>query len=88
MVVNKHRWLVAIGSYIAITTALQIIASIVIAIGVATGMRGWFARFMLSFPTYGQVQLIVLASAIICIALFAAFYFTTRYMLNKRLNLQ
>jgi len=88
MVSNKHRWLVAIGAYIAITTAMQILAAIAMAIGAATGLFRGIEKFLLSFPSFGQIQLMFLGFMLLCAALFAAFYFTTRYMLKNRLNLQ
>jgi len=88
MLSNRYRWLVAIGAYIAITTALQIIVTVAIAIGVAIGAFGAFERFLLSFPTFGQIQLFALAIYLFSLALCAAYYFTTRYMLKNRLNLQ
>jgi len=88
MISNKHRWLVAIGAYIALTTAVQIIATVLFAVGAATGMFGMVEKFMMSFPTFGQVQLIMLIIILFTVILGAVFYLITRYMLKNRLNLQ
>ena len=88
MVANKYRWLVAVGAYLAIVTALQIIFTAGVAIGVATSFFDSFEWFIASFPTFGQIQIFVAGIMIICLALCAAFYIITRYMLKNRLNLQ
>jgi len=88
MVSDKYRWLVAIGFYIAITTALQIIVTVVIAIGAFSGTFSAIERFLLSFPTFGQINLFALIINLFSAVLCVAFYITTRYMLKNRLNLQ
>ena len=88
MISNKHRWLVAIGAYLVITTALQTIGAVFFSIGIVSGMFGDIGHLMLSYTTYGQVQLVVLMMLAVEAVLCAAFYITTRYMLNSKLNLQ
>jgi hypothetical protein len=88
MISNKYRGLVAFGAYIVITTALQIILTIAIAIGAAAGIFTDFERYLLSFTTFGQTQIIAWVIIALTAALCAAFYFVTRYMLKSRLNLQ
>jgi len=85
MLSNRYRWLVAVGSYIAIITVLQIVFAVAIATGVVSGT---FGRFMLNYPTFGQIQLIIAAVMLLCVVLGVIFYFITRYMLKNRLNLQ
>ena len=88
MISNKHRWLVAVGAFIVLTTALQVIVSVASVIGVSTGVFEQYYRLLLSFPSFGQVQLILLACMILSVGFLAAYYFITRYMLKNRLNLQ
>jgi len=88
MISNRHRWLVAIGAYLVITTALQIIFMIAIAICTATGAFDTFEWFLLSFPTFGQVQIFIAGVLLLCLLFSAVFYIITRYMLKNRLNLQ
>ena len=88
MVSNKYRWLVAVGAYIALMTALQTIGVIFATIGVAAGLYADIERFLLSFTLFGKTQIIVLIYFIIEATFCALYYFITRYMLKKRLNLQ
>ena len=88
MIANKYRWLVAIGAYLVITTALQIIGAVITAIGVYSGVFEAISNFFRNVASYNQAQVVILAlmagTAVLC----TAFYFITRYMLSKRLNLQ
>jgi len=88
MVANKHRWLVAIGSYIGLMTALQTVAAIFAAIGVSIGLFTDMERFLRSFTMFGQVQIIILIVFLVEAVLCALYYFITRFMLKNRLNLQ
>jgi len=88
MMSNKYRWLVAIGSYIAWTTALQILGVILIAIGTATSAFSSIERFLMSYPTFGTMQIIFIVCFVLEALFCTVYYITTRYMLSKRLNLQ
>jgi len=88
MVANKYRWLVAIGAYIALMTALQTIAAIFIAIGAAVGLSDGFQQFLLSFTLFGTIQMSVLIYFIVEAALCTLYFCITRYMLKNKLNLQ
>jgi len=88
MISNKYRWLVAIGAYLVITTALQIIGSVIAAIGVYTGIFETISNFFRNFASYSQFQAVILVVMFGVAILCTAFYFITRYMLSKRLNLQ
>jgi len=85
---NKHRWLLAFGAYVGITTAIQIIVSIVISIGVATAMFTWIGDYINGLSLFTQMQFFVVFIFAIELLSCAAFYFITRYMLKNRLNLQ
>jgi hypothetical protein len=88
MLSNKYRGLFAFGAYIVITTVLQIIVTSGVAIAVAVGFSHGFERYLLSFTTFGQTQIIAWLMLAFSAALCALFYFITRYMLKSRLNLQ
>ncbi|MCL2226402.1 MAG: hypothetical protein FWB97_02090 [Oscillospiraceae bacterium] len=85
---NKHRVLISFGAYIAITTVLQIIFTLLIAVGIWSGALHSFETAVLGFTSFGQAQvltwIIIALAAIPC----ALFYLITRYMLKNRLNLQ
>jgi hypothetical protein len=87
MISNKYRWLIAIAAYIAITTAMQIVTSIVAAVGIFAGIFESLMEIVRSFSLFGQIQVTLLAFSALSLALCAAFYFITRYMLGRRLNL-
>jgi len=86
MLVDKRRGLFAFGAYIVITTALQIIGAIIAGIAAALNITDLFD--FSSWSTFGQVQLVILLILLADVILCAAFYFVTRYMLKRRLNLQ
>jgi len=88
MISNKHRWLVAIGAYLVITTALQIIVTIFFSIGYVAGLFGNIELLMLNYTTFSQVQIVMLFVIVLEAVLGALFYFITRYMLKNKLNLQ
>ena len=86
MLVNRRRGLFTFGAFIVITTAMQTISAVLIAIAAAVHLSDWFN---LSFITiFGQIQALILtvllAEAILCVV----YYCITRYMLKNRLNLQ
>jgi len=88
MVFNRHRWLAALGAYFVISTALQIITSVVASIGVVSGLFDRVGNLFLNSPGPGVVHIVLLTVNVIGAMLCVAFYFITRYMLKNRLNLQ
>ena len=86
MLVNKRRGLFTFGAFIVVTTAMQIIGSILAAIIGAMNISLYFNTN--SLDAYGLSQLLIFillgAEVIMC----GAYYFVTRYMLKSRLNLQ
>ena len=88
MLINKHRWLAALGAYFAISTALQIITSVVASIGAVSGLFDRIGNIFLNSPGPGVIHLVFLIVNVIGAMLCVAFYAITRYMLKNRLNLQ
>jgi hypothetical protein len=86
MLVNKHRGLFTFGAYIVISTVLQIISSVIVAIMVALDMAEIFSfdKFFSSLNTHILLLIIIVIGTALC----AVFYFITRYMLKRKLNLQ
>lgn len=86
MLVNKRRGLFTFGAYVVITTVMQTLFAVLVAISAAVSIYDVFSLSSLSM--FGQIQvivlLIILCEAILC----AVFYFITRFMLERRLNLQ
>ena len=87
MVANKYRWLVAIGAYIGLMTAIQTIIAIFAAIGVSVGLFTDMERLLRSYTKFGTVQLFILGFFLLEAVLCALYYFLTRHMLKNRLNL-
>jgi len=88
MLANKYRWLVAIGAYVAWTTAMQTVAVVFISVGAASGLFDAIERFMRSFSTFGTILLSFAAYIVVESLLLSVYYIATRYMLRSRLNLQ
>ena len=86
MLVNKRRGLFTFGAFIVITTAMQTVFAILIAIVAALGLNDLLN--IVDLGIFGQSQVAIAAWMGCEAALFVAFYFTTRHMLKKRLNLQ
>jgi len=88
MLVNKHRGLFTLGAFIVITTVMQTISSILIAIASAIYMPDGFVQILSRIGVFGVSQLaallLFLSEAILCVI----YYVVTRYMLKNRLNLQ
>ncbi|MDR0491589.1 MAG: hypothetical protein LBH28_10145 [Oscillospiraceae bacterium] len=95
MLVNKRRGLFAFGAFIVITTAMQIISSILIVIGVALNIFGAFGNMSNGLSVtlngtsiFGQTQIAILLGLLVEAVTYVIFYAITRYMLKNRLNLQ
>ncbi|MCL2200400.1 MAG: hypothetical protein FWB75_00410 [Oscillospiraceae bacterium] len=92
MLVNKNRWLMAFGSYIAITTILQVvavlIATIIAALGFHDRLDGVLNSFLMNFSLFGQFQFLSWSVVGVTLVLCVVYYLITRHMLSKRLNLQ
>jgi len=80
MLANNHRGLVAFGAFFAISTILQITASIAIVLLAAWG-------FSATWSTFAFSQLILLGIIGMLLVLCIVFFFVTRHMLRYRLNL-
>ena len=85
MLVNKRRGLFTFGAYIVISTALQILFAIIVAIGAAIGITDWFD--FSAWNTFGLSQAVILLVLVIEAALCVGYYYITRYMLKRRLNI-
>jgi len=88
MMVNRYRWLLAIGAYFVITTGLQIIGAVILSIGVFSDIIRGIEQFLQRTDNFAILQIIFPIGAGTLLALCAGFYFITRYMLKSRLNLQ
>jgi len=89
MLVNKHRGLFSFGAFVVITTVLQILTSLVIVLGIAfPGAEQAINNFLNGLGNFaaGQVMMVFLMAGVLLGS--AVFYFVTRYMLKRRLNLQ
>jgi len=86
MMVNKRRGLFTFGAFIVLSTALQIVITIIVSIADATGVLDLLSFTMTS--TFGQTQVAVLVLIGTQAAVCAVYYFITRYMLKNHLNLQ
>ena len=86
MLVNKRRGLFTFGAFVVITTAMQILSVVIVAVLGALKLGDLFSINELS--TFSQIQLAVLMWFILEIVCCAAYYLITRYMLKNRLNLQ
>ena len=88
MLFNKYRALASFGAFVLITTALQIITTIIITVATFTGTFRSIDIWFDSVTTFSAIQAIIWASIAIIAVLGAIFYLITRYMLKNRLNLQ
>ncbi|MCL2122200.1 MAG: hypothetical protein FWH28_08130 [Clostridiales bacterium] len=89
MLVNKHRGLFAFAAFFVISSALQIAAAFANSIATALGLTSLIRNLRLElWNPYSLSQLFILisiaAQAFVCLL----FYFSTRYMLKNKLNLQ
>jgi len=82
MLVNRRRGLFTFGAFIVISTFLQTIFAILMAVAIALNVGATFNITRLS--SFGQAQVTILFFIAIEAILCAAFYFTTRYMLKRR----
>ena len=88
MLVNKRRGLFTFGAFIVLTTALQILFTIIVTIATALGIPDMLRSLTFAWSSFTKAQFTVLTVFLITAILCAVFYFLTRYMLKKRLNLQ
>lgn len=86
MLVNKRRGLLTFGAYIVISIVLQIIFAVVVAVLIALDAKDLLSFIM--FPNSFGIHIILLIIITAGLALCSAFYFITRYMLKRKLNLQ
>ena len=91
LLVNKYRWLFAFGALIVITTVLQVIQAILHIIVQSLSTVADYTGIILidmNMSDFGLSQIVLLMGIISELALCTAFYFITRTMLKRRLNLQ
>ena len=86
MLVNKRRWLFTFGAYIVITTAMQTILAVLVALGAS--FRIYDLLSINSMSDFGQIQIVILLVLVAEAAMCVVFYYITRHMLKNRLNLQ
>ncbi|MCL2426766.1 MAG: hypothetical protein FWD05_10585 [Oscillospiraceae bacterium] len=85
MLVNKRRGLMSFGVFVGITTIIQIIVAIATTI-FAINHTFDYTRFVnMSYFAIGQLVILIITT--IALIQYAVFYFITRYMLKRRLNL-
>ena len=88
MLVNKRRGLFSFGAFIVITTAVQTVYAVLMAVA---GAMGYFGRFDLianGVFVFRLSQVVVLVLCLCEVIMFVVYYLVTRYMLRRRLNLQ
>jgi hypothetical protein len=88
MLVNKRRGLFSFGAFIVITTAMQIIVTLLGVAGVVFYLPSFQTLSIYDLDVEGLVQTVFLIWLVLEAAFGAAFYFITRFMLKNRLNLQ
>ena len=88
MLVNKRRGLFAFGAFVVITTVLQILLAIGVAILRTMTIGNFFNRLFGGLSFFGGLQVAIVAIFICEIVMSAVFYLITRHMLKNRLNLQ
>ena len=86
-VAKKHKILAALGIYFAIYVVKQILGTIFIASGVTTDMFRNIGEFIQNHP-YGAAHLIICGYALLQAALGVLYFFITRLMMKKHLNLE
>jgi hypothetical protein len=86
MLVNKRRGLFTFGAFVVISTALQIMATILVTVSSSLNLVELLRIGDMS--QFGQSQFVILTVLVLEAVLCAGFYFTTRFMLKNRLNLQ
>jgi len=88
MFVNRRRILFAFGAFIVISSVMQTIAATIVSIASSLVKREALAGLFAGMSVHGWAQtilaFIIVAEVIACVV----FYFTSRYMLKNRLNLQ
>lgn len=88
MLVNKRRDLFAFGAFVVISTALQILLAIAIAIGAAFQIEfRWLDTLFSGRSAFETTQILVPVVILFEAALCALFYAITRHMLKRKLNL-
>jgi len=89
LLVNKRRGLFAFGAFVVITTVLQVLGTIaLVTVSVSSGVPNFFEGITRGMSGFGISQLVFAGAFIFALAQNALFYFITRYMLKRRLNLQ
>lgn len=88
MLVNKRRDLFAFGAFVAISTVLQIVLAIAIAIGAAFQAEfRWLDGLFNGLNAFETTQILIPMVILFEAALCALFYGITRYMLKNKMNL-
>jgi len=88
MLVDRRRGLFAFGAYVVITTAVQTLVAILIAIAAVTRLMDRIDAWFVDIGSFGQSQIVILVVIVGEAALCAALYYITRVMLKSKLNLQ
>lgn len=81
---NQHRIIAAFGAYIVITIILQIIASVLLAVGVVSNIE----VMLEGIDAVNAVQWFINGTTIFNVILCVLFYFCTQYIMQKHLNLE
>lgn len=84
---KKHRDAMAVVWFFVLSTALQFIGAMLMAGIVNTPLRALIS-WVVYFPETNQVQILLLMSCLLCLAVDAGFFFGTKYILKNRLNLE
>ena len=88
MLVNKRRGLFTFGAFIVVTTAMQILFSIIGSILRALNFRSLIEEIFGPYLTFGGTQFTIVSMLVCQLIMCVVFYLITRFMLKNRLNLQ
>jgi len=85
MLVNKRRGLFTFGAFVVFITVIQTVLAVAISI---IAVMNFASVDISQISTFGVLQTVILFWLALEAAVCAVFYFITRYMLRRRLNLQ
>lgn len=82
---QKHRVAASVGAFVGINVLLNLVASLAF-----TPVANWFfdSGRQWSMDVTGTIWLVFLVLLLVCLIQIVIFYFPTRYILNRHLNLE
>jgi len=88
MLTNKRRGLFSFGAFVVITTAMQILTATIAYIAFTLSLQRTITASLNEMSYFAAGQVVVWSYIAVLLAICAVFYFITRHMLKKKLNLQ